>query len=289
MADPVIEHSTYTWDPVTASWVHEKGPEISPPPRPVDVHALQSYFFDRDSNEWIRTVLAPMGRELAAKWQGAHRIPQGSAAVAAKPPARRAGPQAKQGPSPILLVIAVVIVAMVGGAGLVGAQNGLFSSVPTTLDEIASFVPQARASAVVDPAAATAAPNPSVPSATANTSEPAPAATRAPAAPAIAIPPGPNVRLPEGTLVVYTGPTGVTRGAFLPASFTVFAPNGRPASGDLTIVLGDLAKDPRIVSGPLDASGRIAVDLPATLNPGAYPLGIVYKGSRAQIATVTIR
>jgi hypothetical protein len=68
----------------------------------------------------------------------------------------------------------------------------------------------------------------------------------------------------------------------------VIAPNGRPASGELTIVLGDLTKDPRIVSGLLDANGRIALDIPATLPLGQYPLSIVYKGSRAQLATITI-
>ena len=95
--------------------------------------------------------------------------------------------------------------------------------------------------------------------------------------------------VPEGTVVVYSGPTTATRGGFLATRFSVIAPNGRAATGDLTIVLGDLTKDPRIVSGTLDANGRIALDVPATLAVGSYPLSIVYKGSRAQVATVTIR
>jgi hypothetical protein len=90
-------------------------------------------------------------------------------------------------------------------------------------------------------------------------------------------------------VIVYTGPTAVSRGAFLPASFTVVAPNGRAASGDLTIVLGELERDPRLVSGRLDANGRIALDVPATLPVGSYPLTIVYKGSRAWLATVAVR
>ena len=60
------EHSVFTWNPVDARWVHERGPEMATPPTPPDVHAIQTYFFDPDGKEWIATVLAPRGRELAA-------------------------------------------------------------------------------------------------------------------------------------------------------------------------------------------------------------------------------
>jgi len=56
------EHSVFTWDPVGARWIHERGPEMTTPPVPPDVHAIQTYFFDLDSKEWIATVLAPRGR-----------------------------------------------------------------------------------------------------------------------------------------------------------------------------------------------------------------------------------
>src|SRR5437867_11832019 len=69
------EHSVFTWDPVGARWIHERGPEMTTPPVPPDVHAIQTYFFDPDGKEWIATVLAPRGRELAAQWQGAYKIP----------------------------------------------------------------------------------------------------------------------------------------------------------------------------------------------------------------------
>src|SRR5258705_508016 len=94
------------------------------------------------------------------------------------------------------------------------------------------------------------------------------------------IPGRPRATLPDGTIVVYTGATSATRGGYLPTSFTVVSANGRAASGELTIVLGDLAKDPRLVSGLLDANGKIALDMPATLAVGQYPLSIVFKGSR---------
>ncbi|HZP97508.1 MAG TPA: hypothetical protein VFC31_14405 [Candidatus Limnocylindria bacterium] len=284
MADPVIEHATYTWDPVSASWIHEKGPEISPPPRPPDVHALQSYFFDADSKEWIRTVLAPMGRELAAKWQGAHRIPM-EPAEAPKAKAK-AGAAATKGPSPVLLIVAVVVVAMVGGAGIVGAQNGLFGSVPTSLDGLASFVPQAAPSAPVQAApiaspSASAAPS----QAPAATVAPVVAPTRAPVAPPATLPAGPNAKLADGTTAVYTGPTLVVKPAALAATFTFVAPDGRPASGDATVVLGTVS-----VPAQMDANGRVAVSVPTTaLAAGQYPIQVIHKGALTPVAFITIR
>ena len=56
------EHPLYTWDPVAQGWVHERGAETTPPQTPPDIHALQSYFFDPESKQWIRTVLGPVGR-----------------------------------------------------------------------------------------------------------------------------------------------------------------------------------------------------------------------------------
>lgn len=254
------------------------------------MHALQSYFFDKDSNEWIRTVLAPMGRELAAKWQGAHRIPQESASSAAKPLARRGAAEPKKGPSPVLLVIAVVVVAMVGGAGIVGAQNGLFRSVPTTFDEIASFVPQAIASAVAEPTppatqTATVAPAPAATQATQATA-PAVVPARTPAPPAPTAPAGPSAKLSDGTTATYTGPTLVVKPAALAAAFTLIASNGRPASGSVTVVLGTVS-----VPAQLDATGRVAASLPTTaLAAGQYPIQLIYKGVLSPAVTfITIR
>ena len=44
------EHSVFTWNPVDARWIHERGPEMTTPPIPPDVHAIQTYFFDPDGN-----------------------------------------------------------------------------------------------------------------------------------------------------------------------------------------------------------------------------------------------
>lgn len=284
MGDPVLEHSTYTWDPVSATWIHEKGPEISPPPRPADVYALQSYFFDKESNEWIRTVLAPMGRELAAQWQGAHRIPRDAAAPAANAKGKSA--PAKKSPSPVLLVIAVVIAAMVGGAGLVAAQNGLFGPVPSTLDDIAGLVPQAISSATAEiastpPASASAQPSPSEAAAT---QAPVVAPTRAPAPPASTPAPA-GAKLVDGGTATYTGPTLVVKPAPLAATLTVRQPNGQAATGTVTIVLGSSS-----VVSSMDGSGRVSATLSTSaLAPGQYSLQLLYKGTLTPIASITVR
>jgi len=292
-----VEHTTYTWDPVTAAWVHERGPQITPPPRPPDVHALQSYFFDQDSKEWIRTVLAPMGRDLAARYQGAHKIPHGGSektkgAKTAK--AKDATGETKKRGNTFVALVVVVLLVLLGGVGVVASQSGLLAdnsgALKTTAPEtVAPGVTAAPATAVPSANGTAAASTPAT-AAPAPTTAPAPtAAPPVVTARPVAIPPGPNATLGDGTVVVYTGPLTATRGGFLPASFTVIAPNGRPASGEITIVLGDLTKDPRIVSGTLDANGKIALDVPATLAVGQYPLSVVYKGSRATLATITLR
>ncbi len=264
---------------MSAGWVHERGPESTPPPQPPDVHALQSYFFDPDSKEWIRTVLAPMGRELAARWQGAHRIPDSGLTTA---------PAAEPAPPPtgsrVGLVFAIVVLLTLSGAGVFASQSNLFTVVSAAPMVVATIAPAATPSPAADPVAT----EPAAPV----TSEPVAAVTNAsatPRVPPVIVPAGPRTTLPEGTVIVYTGPTSVSRGGFLPASFSVIAPNGGPASGDLTIVLGDLQRDPRLVNGSLDARGKIALDVPATLPVGSYALSIVYKGSRAFLATVVVR
>jgi hypothetical protein len=283
--------------------VHERGPLIALPPTPPDVHALQSYFWDLDSKQWIRTVLAPMGRELAAKWQGAHKIPNDQIGIAVKAAKAKAKAEThhKRSSPMRMVVFAVAFLVLVGGVGMVASQSGMLASAKASdapgATNAASGAPAATGPAAVSGApgataqattaqAATAAPT-EAPAATAAQTE-APVRTAAP--PVVTVPAGPRVTLGEGTVVVYTGGvTSVSRGGFLPARFSVIAPTGRPAAGELTIVLGDLAKDPRLVSGLLDANGRIALDIPATLALGQYPLSIVYKGSRAQLATITIR
>ena len=80
------ETPVFTWNPVEQMWIQEKGAAAKAPPPPNDIHAIQTWFLDTDENEWIQTVLGPMGRELAAQWRGAHRVPDSAiAANKAKP------------------------------------------------------------------------------------------------------------------------------------------------------------------------------------------------------------
>src|SRR5438552_12968913 len=111
------ETPTFTWNPVEQMWVQEKGGAAKPPPAPHDIHAIQTWFLDPDVNEWIQTVLGPMGRQLAVQWRGAHRVPDAAVARPTKGPPKR---------SPLLFVIAgVVLVGLIGGVAL--AAPGLMN------------------------------------------------------------------------------------------------------------------------------------------------------------------
>src|SRR5438128_6374246 len=167
VADPMREHALYTWDPVTQAWVHERGPEAATPPTPPDVHALQSYFYDEDTKEWVRTVLGPMGRQLAAKWQGAYKIPD-SGLPSARSAASPAAPKPlKKGTNPIgIVVVAVVLLVLVGGVGVVASQNGMLAS------QSAAKTSPSASGAVADPSVA--APSASASTAPDPTASPAP-------------------------------------------------------------------------------------------------------------------
>src|ERR1700704_4684290 len=130
-----LEHSVFTWDPVGARWIHERGPLMSTPPVPPEVHAIQTYFYDVDEKEWIATVLAPRGRELAAQWEGAHKVPDQAAPATAPAkkgttPANKAAiptpiitisnlPTTKSGPPVPLFAIVLVLLIVGGGAAAV--------------------------------------------------------------------------------------------------------------------------------------------------------------------------
>jgi hypothetical protein len=268
------EAPVFTWNPVEQMWVQERGGAAKPPPPPHDVHAIQTWFLDADENEWIQTVLGPMGRQLAAQWRGAYRVPDAAVSRAVK------GPK-KANPLPILIG-GVVVIAVIGGVAV--AAPGLMNPSATP----APSAGIAASSALVASVAPTA-----VPTATA---EPTPEPTEAPAAtapPATARPrpAGPTYTLRNGTVVTYTGPLTATRNATLPASFAVVLANGRPGSGSFGVFLNDpvTVANRRAVNGTLDANGRILLQIPTNVQPGSYQLLFSYGGETAQIATVTVR
>jgi hypothetical protein len=262
-------------------WVHERGAGAKPPPTPFDVHAIQTWFLDADDNEWIQTVLGPMGRQLAAHWKGAYRVPEHAVVHKAAPPRR-------SNPLP-LAVAGIVLVALIGGVAV--AAPGLMPPQPSL--PAASTAPNAsNANATVNDAPAPAQAAPAATEAPAAAApQPVATARRATPPPAVPVLSGMTVTFPNGTRVTYSGPTSANRGGFLPATFQVLLGSGAPGSGDFTILLGNPAQpnNLRAVSGPLNAQGLIAVDVPATLPAGTYALQFNYKGSTAQIATITIR
>jgi hypothetical protein len=263
-----LERPLFTWNPVEQMWVHERGGEAKSPPAPHDVHAIQTWFLDTDENEWIQTVLGPIGRQLAEQWRGAYRIPD-SAIVRKTAPTR--------GRSPLSFAIAgVVLLALIGGVAV---------AAPALMNPAAP--------APADPTAPIAAVSP--PASVAPTPEPTPEPTEAPATPPPATarprPAGITYTLRNGTLVIYTGATTATRGGTLVTSFTVQLANGRAASGSFGVFLNDpqTVSNRRAATGNLDGAGRIVLQLPMNVTSGTYQLQFSYGGETAQIATVTVR
>jgi hypothetical protein len=217
-----------------------------------------------------------MGRQLAAQWRGAYRVPD----TAISRPAKTTK---KGSPLPILLG-GLVVVALVGGVAV--AAPGLMNPSATP----APSAPIAASSAPVvvpDPSTApTAAPTPEP---TAHPTQ-APVATPRPAT-ARPRPAGPSYTLKNGTVVTYTGPLTAARNATLPASFAVSLANGRPATGAFSVFLNDPSSpaNRRAMNGTLDGNGRILLQIPTNIVSGTYQLLFSYGGETAQIATVSVR
>jgi len=266
------EAAVFTWNPVEQMWVQERGGAAKPPPAPHDVHAIQTWFLDTDENEWIQTVLGPMGRQLAAQWRGAHRVPEG--AVARQPKATK-----KRSPLPFVIA-GVVLIALIGGVAV--AAPGLMNpnATPPPSNPVGVTPGISSAPSTAPSAEPTAAPTPDpteAPATSAPTQRPRPA--------------GPSYTLKNGTVVTYTGPVTATRNATLPASFAVVLANGRVGSGSFGIFLNDpvTVSNRRAVNGTLDGNGRILLQIPTNVPAASYQLLFSFGGETAQITTVTVR
>jgi hypothetical protein len=268
------EAPVFTWNPVEQMWVQERGGAAKPPPSPHDIHAIQTWFLDTEDNEWIQTVLGPMGRQLAAQWRGAYRVPD--AAIGRETKTKKKG-----SPLPIL-VGAVVLIALIGGVAV--AAPGLMNPTNTPAPSnpvAATSVPAASAS--VEP---TPEPTPEA------TPEPTVAPTPVRTTPRPTVKPaGPSYTLKNGTVVTYTGPVTAARNSTLPASFSVTLANGRPGTGSFGVFLNDpvTVSNRRAVNGTLDGNGRILLQVPTNVQPGVYQLLFSYGGETAQITTVAVR
>src|SRR4030095_3985010 len=101
---------------------------------------------DQDGKEWIATVLAPRGRELAAQWQGAYKAPDLAT------PAPRNGK--KSSPAPLFALVLVLLIVGGGAAAVVaGTQNTPVASALPTYEPGVSATPSAPVAASGDPTA----------------------------------------------------------------------------------------------------------------------------------------
>jgi len=281
----VQEHSVFTWNPVDARWVHERGPEVATPPTPPDVHAIQTYFFDPDGKEWIATVLAPRGRELAAKWQGAYKIPD---RVATSTTTGK-----KSSPAPLFAVVLVLLIVGGGAAAVVaGTQSAPSASIaPTTAPDV-SANPAATAAVSAEPTTTPVDATPAPTQAPGGTPVPTQAPVRTPVrtpVPTVAPPVGTSFTLADGSVVSYSGPSRVNIGAPFTVTFTVRNANNTPGSGTFLVSFGNTSTGgAKTSSGTLDPGGRFTLNVPGPALPGNYPFVVNYKGQQGQVAIVRV-
>jgi hypothetical protein len=274
------EHSVFTWDPVGQRWIHERGPEMTTPPVPPDIHAIQTYFYDEEGKEWIATVLAPRGRELAAQWQGAYKIPD---RVAASTTTGK-----KSSPAPLFAAVLVLLIVGGGAAAVVaGTQSAPNASALPTYSPVVT-TPSAPVAVSADP---TAAPGSDAP---APTQRPAgapgptqpPVRTPVPTAPP---PVGTSVTLADGSVVTYSGPARVNIGAPFTVTFSVRSANNTPGSGTLLVSFGNASTGgAKTSSGTLNGSGQLVVNYAGASLPGNYPFTINYKGQQGQVTILRV-
>jgi hypothetical protein len=279
------EHSVFTWNPVDARWVHERGPEMATPPNPPDVHAIQTYFFDPDGKEWIATVLAPRGRELAAQWQGAYKVPD-----------RVAPPTAtgkKSSPAPLFAVVLVLLIVGGGAAAVVaGTQSSPSASVAPTTAPGVSTDPGASAAVSAEPTATTVDETPTPTQAPGGTPVPTRAPGRTPVrtpVPTVAPPVGTSITLADGSVVTYSGPARVNIGVPFTVTFTVRNANNTPGTGTLHVSYGNASTGgSKASSGTLDPGGRFTMSVAGAALPGNYPFVVNYKGLQGQVAILRV-
>ena len=276
------EHSVFTWDPVGQRWIHERGPEMSTPPVPPDIHAIQTYFYDEDGKEWIATVLAPRGRELAAQWQGAYKIPDQAA-----PPKTSVK---KSSPAPLFALVLVLLIVGGGAAAVVaGTQNTVSATPLPTYEPGVSATPSAPVVAVSGEPTATPAvvvtPAPTQrPGGTPVPTQPA----RTPV-PTVAPPVGTSLTLADGSVVTYSGPARVNIGAGFTVTFTVRNQNNTAGTGTFLVSFGNASTGgAKTSSGTLNGSGQLVMNFGGASLPGNYPFTINYKGQQGVVATLRV-
>ena len=281
------EHSVFTWDPVGARWIHERGPEMTPPPVPPDVHAIQTYFYDADGKEWIATVLAPRGRELAAQWQGAYKIPDNA-------PARTGRARKSSSPAPLFAIVLVLLIVGGGAAAVVAGTQSTPNASPAGTASVpaATTSPSAPVAVSEDPAATAAATPTPVGATLVPTQRPGGVATQPPArtpAPTAPPPAGTSIVMADGSVITYSGPSRVDIGSAFTVTFTVRNANNTPGTGTLLVSFGNASTGgSKASSGTLSGSGQMVMNFAGPTIPGNYPFVVNYKGQQGQVAILRV-
>ncbi|MDP9282449.1 MAG: hypothetical protein M3P38_10175 [Chloroflexota bacterium] len=279
------EHSVFTWDPVGARWIHERGPEMTSPPMPPDIHAIQTYFFDPEEKEWIATVLAPWGRQLAAQWQGAYKIPDQGA------PPKTTGK--KSSPAPLFAIVLVLLIVGGGAAAVVAGTQSTPNASPALPTNAPAVTTNPNPTA---PVALSAEPTATAPvnETPAPTQRPGgtPAPTQPPVrtpVPTVAPPVGTSLTLADGSVVTYSGPARVNIGVPFTVTFTVRNANNTPGTGTLLVSFGNASTSgSKTSSGTLNGSGQLVMNYAGASLPGNYPFTINYKGQQGQVAILRV-
>jgi hypothetical protein len=253
---------------------------MTTPPVPPDVHAIQTYFFDPDGKEWIATVLAPRGRELAAQWHGAYKVPD----RAAPPPTG----VKKSSPAPLFAVVLVLLIVGGGAAAVVaGTQSSPSASAAPTIAPGVSANPTVAVS--VEPTAAPVSETPAPTQRPGGTPAPTQAPVRTPVPTAPPPPQGTSVALGDGSVVTYSGPSRVNIAQPFSVTFTVRNANNTPGTGTFFVSFGNASTGgSKTSSGTLDPNGRIVMQISSAALPGNYPLVVNYKGQQGQVAIVRV-
>jgi hypothetical protein len=254
---------------------------MSTPPVPPDIHAIQTYFYDEDGKEWIATVLAPRGRELAAQWHGAYKVPD----LATPPPTTGK----KSSLAPLFAVVLVLLIVGGGAAAVVaGTQNTASATPLPTYEPGVSATPSGPVAVSGEPTA-----TPAVGETPAPTQRPGgtpvptqPARTPVPTA---APPVGTSLTLADGSVVTYSGPARVNIGSGFTVTFTVRNKNNAAGTGTFLVSFGNASTGgAKTSSGTLNGSGQLVMNFGGASLPGNYPFVVNYKGQQGQVAILRV-
>lgn len=279
----------FSWDPRAQTWLKERGPENSakPPAKPLDDGAVQTYFLDPQSGQWVGTILGARARTIGNELGTYYRSPGvvGLAIEAYEEPSKARlkveGTQRK----PVMPVglIAGVVLAIVVGAGAVAAKT-LFAVGQADAQAAASASAAAASAAASAPqvsvapsAAATeapaATPEPTTPGQTARPRTPAPTAPpRTPAPTAPPIQPATitlTATTADGTRLTYTGPNIVSAGSVVNLTVTAVRSDGEGLRAAIAFRIGASGAWSTATGG---ASGKYTASVPVSSGKGLQPL-----------------